>query len=254
MLPSSFINELAYQWTVAIHTNAMSRAAVNGSRTTRSTNPLAAAGCVRWSRTLRAPAWTLLEVVFFVELFQCHVAVAEVLHAPAEQTEGKQAGGDEEGAGAPPAEQPPLLVERPPTRWWRADSPEDAETDEGQGEQGGQDDPRPGRHAFRGAAVRRAFDRIEQTVGPSVVLREHPQPQGQQKQTWAGEHQRSHAGRQQQPAEDLQPDASRLRGRALFAHLDSMSNGRDEPQSTVPDGKAGREPGCAANELFKAVL
>jgi len=33
-----------------------------------------------------------------------------------------------------------------------------------------------------------------------------------------------------------------------------MSNGRDEPQSTVPDGKAGREPGCAANELFKAVL
>ena len=176
-------------------------------------------------RTLRPPARTILEVVFLVDLLQCHVSVAKVLDAPAQETEGKQAGGDQEDAGAPPAEQPPLLVERPPSgRCW-AETPENAESDQGQGEQGGQNDPRPGRHALGGAAVGRPFHWIEQPVGPSVVLREHPQSQCQQQQAGAGEYQRSHAGGQQQPAQDLQPDASRLRGGSFIGHPDSMSNG-----------------------------
>ena len=40
----------------------------------------------------------------FVDLFQRHVAVPEVLHAPAQQAQCQQAGGDQEDAGAPATE------------------------------------------------------------------------------------------------------------------------------------------------------
>ena len=93
----------------------------------------------------------------------------------------------------------------------RPDSPEHAEGDEREGQHRRHDDPRPGLHALGGTLVRRPLDRVEQPIGPSVVLGQHPQPQSEQQQSGPGEHQRGHAAGQEQPPEDLQPDPGHCR-------------------------------------------